>query len=128
MLWASLLNPKFIISAILIAGISYGGIKVFNYHIDTVEAAEAAARTEVLKKQLEFRQEREAEIRAESLVEIQKLQVQIRSQDEKLKKLERQLLIDHDLDRLLQQKPGLILTRVNKGTELYYEELKELTQ
>ena len=128
MLWASLLNPKFIISAVLIAGISYGGFKLFNYHVDTVNAAAEAARVEVIKEQLEFRQEREAEIRAASQIEIEKLEAQIKNQSDKVKKLERQLLIDHDLDRLLQSKPGLILTRVNNGTELYYEELKEITQ
>jgi len=38
------------------------------------------------------------------------------------------LLVEHDLDRLLQRKPGLILPRVNKGTEDYFKALEAATQ
>ena len=47
---------------------------------------------------------------------------------DKVSNLQRQLLIDHDLDRLLQRKPGLILPRVNRGTEEVLKELEEITQ
>ena len=45
----------------------------------------------------------------------------------KVKDLERMLLVEHDLDRLLQAKPGLILPRVNKGTQDVLKRLEEVS-
>jgi hypothetical protein len=53
------------------------------------------------------------------------LEKELQTSKAKVSKLERLVLVDHDLDRLLQVKPGLILRRVNTGTTKVLSNLEE---
>lgn len=71
---------------------------------------------------------REKKLQEASALERAALQEQIEIEKKRVNNLQRMLLIDHDLDRLLQRKPGLILPRVNEGTAEVLQELEALTQ
>ena len=68
------------------------------------------------------------DLKEQSAAERNKLQSELDTERSKVIKLQKELLIEHDLDRLLQAKPNLILTRVNDGTEKVLSELEEATQ
>ena len=59
--------------------------------------------------------------------DINELRYKLKQEENKNNKLERMLLIDHDLDRLLQAKPNLIINRVNKGTDEVFSKLEDIT-
>lgn len=60
--------------------------------------------------------------------ERERLRKEVEAERQKATDLRRMLLIDHDLDRLLQRKPGLILPKVNDGTQELFDEVEELTK
>lgn len=112
-----------------IVGILATGIKKgYEYHLDQIDTAVNAAKVELVLAQNELQREREDRLRIESIKEKKLIEEQLKVERAKVTDLQRMLLIDHDLERLLQRKPGLILTRVNAGTEAYFKELEEATQ
>lgn len=116
------------LGALIVSGLTYGAYKVYTYHIETVKKAEIAAENKVIRTLQEARIRREDELLGEAEEERKRLEVVIASERAKVRRLEEQLLIEHDLDRLLQAKPELILRRVNAGTKEVFKELEEITK
>ena len=117
------------VAIVAILGIIAAGVKRgYEYHLDQIDIAVNAAKTSLVLAQNEAVRKREIELRSESVREKQLIEKELVVERAKVTDLQRMLLIDHDLDRLLQRKPGLILTRVNAGTELYFKNLEEATQ
>jgi hypothetical protein len=108
--------------------IAYGLNAAKNYHLDQIDKAVLAAQSAFALEQDELLRNREVELREEARAEKLKIEQELKVERAKVTDLRRMLLIDHDLDRLLQRKPGLILIRVNKGTQEYFEELEKITQ
>jgi hypothetical protein len=113
---------------VIVAAISTGIKKGYEYHLDQIDAAVITAKLESAIKEQEAVKEREAILREKSKKDREAIETELEVERAKVIDLRRQLLIDHDLDRLLQRKPGLILNIVNKGTEEVLLELEELTQ
>lgn len=113
-----------VVFLLIAKGISIG----WEAHLDTVDAAVNSAKKSIILEQNEFRKEREEELRQKSRKDLEVLETSLKAQRRKVSDLERMLFVDHDLDKLLQKKPGLILNIVNKGTVEYYAELEEITQ
>ena len=112
----------------IVSGILYAGNAIYNYHTNQIQAAVTAALDDVALTQQELRDEVEEELRGLAEADIEAIRQELKAERARSKDLERMLLVDHDLDRLLQRKPGLIITRVNAGTEAYAERLREATQ
>jgi hypothetical protein len=109
---------------ILAAGVKKG----YEYHLDQIDQAVIAAELKSAIAEQRAVREREEFLKEESRKEKEIIEAQLRVERSKVTDLQRQLLIDHDLDRLLQRKPGLILNIANKGTEEVLKELEEITQ
>lgn len=118
--WVAILSVVTLIGA--------GLNKVYEYHLDQIDAAVVAQQLESALAQNEAVRLREEELRNISRKDRELIEVELQVERSKVNDLQRMLLIDHDLDRLLQRKPGLILPRVNKGTEEFYKTLEEVTQ
>lgn len=108
--------------------IGYGIHAVYSYHLDKIEETKNSTRLIVAAQAQDALYVREAELREESRVEKERIQVELDRAQKEVDNLRRMLLIEHDLDRLLQEKPGLILPRVNEGTEKVLKELEEITR
>ena len=106
----------------------YGAWQLFQYHKDTVAAAVVAAENTMILKQEQAINIREEELLAVAKVDLQEVEVRLEVSRKKVSDLEQQLLIEHDLDRLLQRKPKAVLRIVNNGTEEYLKELEEITK
>ena len=114
---------------ILIAGMIGTGIKKgIDYHYDQIDAAVNLAKLDFAVEKRDALNKREEELRATAKADREAIERKLIAERARVSDLRRMLLIDHDLDRLLQQKPGLILPRVNEGTEAVLKELEELTQ
>ena len=108
--------------------IGYGIYAVYSYHLDKIEEAKNSTRLIIAAQAQDALYVREAELREESRLEKERIQVELDRAQKEVDNLRRMLLIEHDLDRLLQEKPGLILPRVNEGTEKVLKELEEITR
>lgn len=105
------------------------GIKAgYNYHLEQIDEAINTAKLEFAIEKQEALAAREEALREISRADREAIEKELMLERARLKDIQRMLLIDHDLDRLLQRKPGLILPRVNKGTEDVLMELEEITQ
>jgi hypothetical protein len=113
-----------LIATALIAGVKKG----YDYHLDQIDKAVLAAQMKASIEQASAVDAREREVRTELTRERAIIEEQLDLERNKVKDLRQKLLIEHNLDRLLQEKPGLILPRVNRGTEEVLKELEELTQ
>lgn len=119
---------KWIAIAGIVASIGYGLNRIYEYHLDQIDTAINTVKIEMAIEQNELIHTREKELREISAKDKKRIEIELRVERAKVTDLRRMLLIDHDLDRLLQRKPGLILPRVNKGTEDYFKRLEEITQ
>ena len=130
MIWLMKIIPILKIAGIFlsISVLGYAGYKFIQFHNNAVEQAVQFALLEENAKQ-----QRKQQIVIEQLKTVAEedrlvLEQQILIERNKTRELEKMLLIEHDLDRLLQQKPGLILSRVNNGTAEYFKNLEEASQ
>lgn len=112
----------------IILALGYGVNWVYGKHLDAINNAVNVAMLEAGAARQEAVNNATDKLREENKIEREALQAELRKSRAKVSDLQRMLLIDHDLDRLLQEKPGLIVPRVNKGTEAVLKELEELTQ
>jgi 5-bromo-4-chloroindolyl phosphate hydrolysis protein len=124
----SFLTSKTLIAVLISAGLTILGITAFNWHTRILNDAVTAATNVIALEQQIKSDEREKELLEIAKEDLEVVERQLRVEKQKVVKLEKQLLIEHDLDKLLQQKPGLILSRVNEGTAKYFQELEEITQ
>lgn len=111
-----------------ITAITFAGYKVYNYHLDAIERAVDTVKLELAVEAQEAVNKREQELLEKARQEKELIETELAKERRKVSDLQRMLLIEHDLDRLLQRKPGLILPRVNNGTEEYFKELEEATR
>jgi hypothetical protein len=112
------------IVALLASGINKG----YKYHLSQIDEAVNTAKLEFAVESQEMVRQREDTLREEARIAREVIEVDLQRERDKTNALRRQLLIDHDLDRLLQRKPDSILRIVNSGTENVLKELQELTQ
>jgi len=119
---------KWVIALAIISMLAAGIKKGVDYHFDQIDIAVANNARELAIASATRLTEREKELRARSAEDKDLIEQELKVERAKVTDLQRMLLVDHDLDRLLQQKPGLILPRVNKGTEAYFKALEEATQ
>lgn len=126
--WTLKTYLKAFIIGLFITGLSYGTIYVRGLYKAAIQTAEEKGRQEVLLEQQELSAriiEEETQVNEEAKKELRKI---IASKNKEIQDLERKLQIEHDLDRLLQAKPGLILKVVQEGTNDRLIELEEITQ
>ena len=119
---------KWVAIAGIVSGVLYAGNRIYEYHLDQIDVAVNTAKVEQSLELNEITREREVVLREVAAQDRAKIEKKLAAERNKTDKLERMLLIDHDLDRLLQRKPETILRLVNKGTADYFKELEELTQ
>lgn len=119
---------KWVVIGSVISMLGLGVNKLYNMHKDAITIAVNDTKKTIVLEQNELQRERENDLREQSREDLEVIQVELRTERKKVSNLKQMLLIDHDLDNLLQKKSGLILIRVNKGTEAYYRELEEITQ
>ena len=112
-----------------IVGICATGVKKgYDYHLNQINEAVNTAKLEFAVESQELVAHREEILREEARVAREIIEIDLQKERDKTNDLRRQLLIDHDLDRLLQRKPDSILRIVNSGTDKVLKELEELTQ
>ena len=119
---------KWIAIAGIVSTIGYGIKSGYEYHLDQIDLAVTKAQLVSNEQARIIATEREQFLRDKAKEERAIIEAELIIQRNRLNDLQRMLLIEHDLDRLLQRKPGLILPRVNTGTENVLRELEELTQ
>ena len=112
----------------IISSLGYGVKWTYDKHLEAIDNAinQVRLETAIQEQRLveEITRELELQIEAERLL----MQAELSKTRATSDNLRRMLSIDHDLDRLLQRKPGLVLPRVNKGTEEVLRDLEELTR
>jgi len=113
---------------IILSMVGWGIKKAYNYHLDQIDKAVVAAELEASVSRTNAVRAVQEGLLAQSKANREALEKEIQVEKERVSDLRRMLLIEHDLDRLLQSKPGLILNIVNEGTEEYYQELEDITQ
>ena len=117
------------LAILAIVGIVATGIKKgYDYHINEIQEAVNTAKLEFAVTRQEAVNRAQDIMKEQSALEKERIDAVLKIERNKVKDLERQLLIDHDLDRLLQRKPVLVLNIVNKGTEEVLKELEDATQ
>ena len=119
---------KWVAIAGIVSGLLYAGNRIYEYHLDQIDTAVNTAKVEQALELNEKTRERESVLREVAAQDRARIEAEVAVERNKADKLERMLLIDHDLDRLLQGKPETILRLANKGTVDYFKELEELTQ
>ena len=118
--WASI--------AIVAALITYGVRSLYEFHNNEITRAVNTAKLKWANEEQADIDKATKDLKEQSTAERNKLQNELDIERGKVTKLQRELLIEHDLDRLLQAKPNLILSRVNDGTEKVLSELGDATQ
>jgi uncharacterized protein (DUF342 family) len=113
---------------VALGGLTFAGYKVYNYHLNAIEQAVNTVKLELAVEAQQAVEKREKELTEKARQERELIETELAKERRKVSDLQRMLLIEHDLDRLLQRKPGLILPRVNNGTEEYFKELEEATR
>ena len=112
----------------IVSMLTLGVKRGYEYHLDQIDQAVVSAQREIAIASAKTITAREKELRTLSREDKEVIEQELKIERAKVTDLQRMLLVDHDLDRLLQRKPGLILPRVNKGTEDYFKSLEEATQ
>ena len=115
---------KIIIVIALFAAIAAGMTYMAKWHNDKLkEATQAGIDSVVIEQNEEIIRSFEQQLE-QQIMEKAELNARLKQSWNRIGELEKQLLIEHDLDRLLQAKPGLILDRVNKGTGAVFDEVE----
>lgn len=113
---------------LILSMVGWGVKKVHDYHLDQIDKAVVAAELEASVARTNAVRAVQKGLLAQAKADREILEKEVQAEKSKVSDLRRMLLIEHDLDRLLQSKPGLILNIVNEGTEEYYQELEDITQ
>lgn len=119
-----------ILSAILLAFIGGGVAYLEGKH--RYDSAIAAAKREAVQEVL-LEQERAINKAVQierdlNQLEKQELKKEIQKRDQEVSALRRKLEVDHELDALMQAKPGLVLKAVQNGTDEVLKEFEEITK
>ena len=113
---------------LLVLGSIYGYVYVRGLYETAIKNAQELGRQEIIRNQEMLKSDILKEQEEINRVAKEELKTVIIEQNKEIKDLERKLQIEHDLDRLLQAKPGLILNIVQKGTNEKLQDLEEITQ
>lgn len=119
---------KWIAILAIISVIGYGVKWTYNKHEEAIVNAVNVAKLEAEQERITLVNEITKELKMQNEMDKAVLEAELVKTRAKVSNLQKMLLIDHDLDRLLQEKPGLILPRVNEGTRQAIENLGELTK
>ena len=112
----------------IISSIGYGIKWTYDKHLEAIDNAINQVKLEAALAEADAVRKATTQLRIEQEAERMVMQEELDRARASSDKFRRMLTIDHDLDRLLQRKPGLILPRVNEGTEEVLKELEELTR
>lgn len=113
----------------LVAGmLATGANAVRNYHLDQIDEAVISSKRDMAIASATRLRDREEELRSVSREDKLLIEMDLAQERAKVTDLRRMLLVEHDLDRLLQSKPDMVLKIVNTGTVEYFQELEEVTQ
>lgn len=113
----------------LVAGMLATGVNaVRNYHLDQIDEAVISSKRDMAIASATRLRDREEELRSVSREDKLLIEMDLAQERAKVTDLRRMLLVEHDLDRLLQSKPDMVLKIVNTGTVEYFQELEEVTQ
>jgi hypothetical protein len=112
----------------IVTTLGFGVKWVYSKHLEAIDNAVNTAKLIEAQERQALVNEVTSSLQKQNQEDKEVLQRQLAESRAKVSDLQRMLLIDHDLDRLLQEKPGLILPRVNRGTEQAIKDLEELTQ
>lgn len=118
-----------IIAIVASAGLVGGGV-IFakNWWDSQIESAKESGRQEIYSQTQKFAQEKIDDALRKNNIRIEELQTERQVLRGQVQDLQKMLLVDHDLDKLLQSKPDMILKRVNEGTDEVLKELEEATR
>lgn len=126
------LNPYMVyIKAGLV--IALAGAVVFVYfqakhwYSESIAAAVEQGRQEVMATQARLLNEAERRGREANTQEVENLREELSSSKSEVTSLRRKLQVDHELDALLQAKPGLVLKAVQKGTNEVLQDFEDVT-
>ena len=122
------LIAKYIAIASIAGTLWYGINEVKNWHQAQLDAAVVSTQLEMVRQQNEIVRKTEENLKRESTVILGAFQSALEIERKNSRELAKKLTIEHDLDRILQQKPGLILPKVNEATAEYYNRLELITQ
>jgi hypothetical protein len=111
---------------IILAILGGAGTFIWFQYKGAINAAYRAGVNYVIQEQLEYETQNLKEQIEDNKKEMQQLSSSLRKEQLRTKDLERMLGLDHDLDKLLQAKPGMILKRVNDGTAEVLQEFEEV--
>lgn len=112
----------------IISSIGYGIKWTYDKHLQAIDNAVNQVKLEAALAEADAVRRVTTQLKAEQEAERVAMQAELDRARARSDDFRRMLTIDHDLDRLLQRKPGLILPRVNEGTEEVLKELEELTR
>lgn len=112
----------------LISIMSVGAIKVVNLHNSVVATAVKSAKESLILEQSIYVEEVETQLKYVAEEDRKKLIGTILAERKKISKLEKTLLLDHDIERLLQAKPDMMIKIINNNIDDYYTRLEELTK
>lgn len=112
----------------LIAGGAFLYSQAKHRYDSAIEAAVEQGRQEVMLRQERAINEAVREERQENELEKERLRRELRSRNQEVNDLRRKLQVEHELDALLQAKPGLVLKAVQNGTNKVLTEFEEITQ
>jgi hypothetical protein len=119
---------KWTVIAGIVSTMAYGLNRLYEYHLDQIDEAVNIARLAAAAETQQAVNARDALLKEEARKDREVMERALKIERAKSEDLRRQLLIDHDLDRLLQNKEVLVLNIVNKGTAEVLTELEEKTQ
>lgn len=119
---------KWVAIAGIVTAIGVGISKGYEYHLDQIDQAVISSQRQLALAAADRLRKTEDELRAISIADKAIIEKELVVERAKVTDLQRMLLVEHDLDRLLQRKPDSIVRLVNKGTEDYFKKLEETTQ
>jgi hypothetical protein len=112
----------------LAGGIVFVYLQAKHWYSESIAAAVEQGRQEVLATQARLLNEAERRGREENIQELVELRKELLASKNEVTTLRRKLQVDHELDALLQAKPGLVLKAVQNGTNEVLFEFEEITR
>lgn len=116
------------LAVLLAGGIVFAYFQAKHWYSESMASAVEQGRQEVLATQQRLINEAVLEERAINNEELLKLRKEMQVSKSEVNDLRRKLQVDHELDALLQAKPGLVLRAVQNGTNEVLKDFEEVTQ
>lgn len=113
---------------LLIVGIGFVYFQAKHWFSESINTAVEQGRQEVLAAQQRLINEAVLAEREQNNQELGNLRKELQSTESEVNALRKKLQVDHELDALLQAKPGLVLKAVQNGTNEVLQDFEEITQ